>query len=97
LRGACGVGGAAGVAARKDENLALRIDGDTRGFAKVDVWRKLQEVGDGMETDFGRLLSEKRNSHEKEQSKNRAFHARQPREFKSSSRIIRGFGESVAC
>src|SRR2546422_4816398 len=71
LRGSGGVGGAGGVAAREDEDVAFRIDGDTGGFAEINIGRKLQEVGGGMEKDFGRLLGGKRGSSEEEQNKDR--------------------------
>jgi len=96
LRRSGGVGGARSVTAREHEDVALGIDGSAGGFAEIDVRREFQDVRDGMEADLWRLLSEKRNSYEKEQNKNRAFHVRQPREFKSSSRIIRGIRKSVA-
>jgi hypothetical protein len=57
------------VAARKDEDVAFGIHGDARGFTEIEVGRKFQEVGDGVETDFGRLLGEKRRGHEEAQNK----------------------------
>jgi hypothetical protein len=35
----------------------------------MEVGRKFQEVGDRVETDFGRLLGEKRSGHEEPQNK----------------------------
>ena len=52
LRSARAVGGTGGIAAREDEDVALRIDGDAGGFTEMKVRRKLQEVGDRLETDF---------------------------------------------
>jgi len=65
LRGARSIGRAGAVAAGEDEDVAFGIHGDTGGFAEMEVGWKFQEVGDRMETDFGRLLSEKRSNHEK--------------------------------
>ena len=77
LRSARAIGRTGGIAAREDEDVALRIDGHTGGFTEMQVGRRLQEVGDRLETDFGRLLGEKRSGHDKEQEK-RAFHGTQP-------------------
>ena len=52
LRGGCAVGGAGGVAAGEDEDVALGVDGYAGSFAEVDVRRELQEVGDGVEGDL---------------------------------------------
>jgi hypothetical protein len=81
LRGSGGVRGPGRVTAGEDKNVALRIDGDAGGFAEIDIWRRLQEIGDGMEADLGRLLGKKRSGYEKEQKKNRPFHVMQPRGF----------------
>src|SRR6266851_4488289 len=59
LRGACSIGRAGAVAAGEDEDVPLGIHGDARGFAKVEIGRKFQKVGDRVETDLGRLLGEK--------------------------------------
>src|SRR6266850_5926273 len=80
LRSACAIGGTGGIAAREDEDVAFGIDGDAGGFTEMDVRRKFQKVGDRLETDFGRLLGEKRDGRKKEQN-NRAFHVIQPRYF----------------
>ncbi len=95
LRRSGGVGGARSVTAGKDEDVALGIDGDAGGFGEIDVRRKFQEIGNRLKADFGRLLGEKRRSSEEEQNENRAFH-RGTLAIKSSTCIIRGFGESVA-
>ena len=52
LCGACAVGGASGVAAREDEDVPFGVDRDAGGLAKVDVGRKLEKIGDGVERDF---------------------------------------------
>src|SRR5713226_9063397 len=81
LRGAGCIGRAGAVAAREDEDVAFGIDGDASDFAEMDVGRKLQEVGNGVEANFGGLLGEKRSGHEKKQNKKGAFHVIQPRDF----------------
>ena len=60
LRGRAAVGGTAAVATRENEDVAFGIHGDAGGFTEMEVGRKFQEVGDGVETDFGRLLGESR-------------------------------------
>src|SRR2546425_4760381 len=74
LRGSGGVGGAGGGAARENGDVAFRIDGDTGGFAEINIGGELQGVGDGMEKGFWRLMGEKRSGSKKEQNKNRSFH-----------------------
>jgi hypothetical protein len=67
LRGARSIGGASGVAAREDEDVAFGVDGDAGDFAEMYVWRKLQKIGDGVVGEFGRLLSEERSGCEQAQ------------------------------
>ena len=67
LRGARAVGRTGGVAAREDEDVAFRIDGDAGDFAEMDVRRKFQEIGRRRKWNFGWLLRESRSGHETEQ------------------------------
>jgi hypothetical protein len=48
--------------------VAFGIHGDARSFAEMDVGRKFQEVGDGVEADFGRSLGEQRDNDEQVQN-----------------------------
>jgi hypothetical protein len=96
LSGSGGIRRSSRVAAGKDEDVALRIDGDASGFAEINIRRKFQEIGDGVEANFGRLLGEKRSGGEKEQNKKGALHLINLGNSLSSSRIIRGFDGSVA-
>jgi hypothetical protein len=66
LRSGGGERGAGGIAAREHKDVAFGIYGDADGFAEVEVGRKLQEIGDGTEVEFGRLLREKWSGQEKE-------------------------------
>ncbi len=81
LRGGGGEGGAGGIAARKNEDVAFRIDGDADDLAEIEVGRKFQEIGDGAEMEFGRLLGEKRSGQKEKQNKDGAFHGILPRHF----------------
>jgi len=63
LRGARSIGGTGAIASREYEDVAFGIHGDARSFTEMEVGRKFQEVGDGVETDFGRLLGESRDGH----------------------------------
>jgi hypothetical protein len=47
--------------------VALGIQGDASDFTEMEVRRKFQEIGNGLKTDFGRLLSEERSGHEQAQ------------------------------
>ena len=60
LGGGCAVGGTGGVSAGEDEDVAFGVDGYSGGFAEIDVWWELEEVGDGVEWDLrdGLVLSE---------------------------------------
>ena len=53
-RGADRDGGMAGP--RVDENIAARIGGHAAHFAEIQSGGKLQSVGDGIESDFRRVL-----------------------------------------
>src|SRR5206468_2085880 len=44
LRSAGSVSGAGAIAAREDENMAFRIDGDANGFAEMGIRRELQKI-----------------------------------------------------
>src|SRR5712664_3607128 len=81
LRGTRSIGGAGAVGTGEDEDVSFRIDGDAGGFAEMEIGRKFQEVGNRVVADFGRLLGEKRNSHEKKQNEDGAFHVIAPRDF----------------
>ena len=78
LRSGRSVGGPSCAAARKHKNVALGVDGDARGFAKVKIGRELEEIGDRMVADFRWLLSENSSGDEKGQSENEALHESQP-------------------
>ena len=39
------------VRSREDEDMPFRVDGDARHFPEVHPFRKLQEIGDGIERD----------------------------------------------
>ena len=52
LRCGCAVGRASGVAAREDEDVPFGVDGDSGGFAEIDVRRELEKIGDGVERNF---------------------------------------------
>jgi hypothetical protein len=53
LGGGGSVGWAGGVAAGEDEDVAPGVDGYAGGFAEIEVGREFEEVGDGVEGDFG--------------------------------------------
>src|SRR5262249_51602550 len=59
-----GRGGAEGIgnsaAARVDEDVSLGVHRHAGCFAEVHVGRKLEQVGDGIELQFCRLLCERR-------------------------------------
>ena len=55
LRSGGGIGRSGGVATREDEDVFLRVDGHSGCFAQIQVWWKLQEIGNGFVGDFGNL------------------------------------------
>ena len=59
LRGGGAIGGAGGVAARKDEDMILRVHGHARGLTQIQVGRKLEEIGNRLIGDFGDLCPAK--------------------------------------
>src|SRR5712692_3099413 len=74
LRGARGVGRASGIAASEDEDVSLGIDSHAGNFTEIDVGRKLQDVGDGMIPNLGRLLGGDRDGEQEKQNENGTIH-----------------------
>ena len=75
LRGGGSVRGTGGVAAREDVNLALGIHRDAGGFAEVQIVGQLEEIGIGIEGDFGHgLLRETCGRQQAEQGEGGSFH-----------------------
>jgi len=76
LRRRRAVGGSRGVAARKDKDMPLGIDGHARGFAEIEVGRKLEEIGLRVEADLRHiLLGSERDRQATDRRQRDAFHA----------------------
>src|SRR5262249_36267478 len=75
LRGGVAEGGSlAAAAARKDEDMSLRIDRDAGGLAEMHVGRQLQEVGHRLVGNLWHLLRERRRTRERYQSEQPTTH-----------------------
>ena len=60
------IGGAGGVATREDEDVSLGVHRHACDLAEIDIRREFQKIGNRLVSDLGRVLSEKRNTHEEQ-------------------------------
>ena len=72
LRGGRRVRRTRGIAARQNENMSLAVDGHAGCFSKIDIRRKLQEIGDRSVFDHRRLLGAESKVQQQEQRKQQA-------------------------
>src|SRR5437763_8257260 len=59
------IGGAGGVATREDEDVSLGVHRHACDLAEIDIRREFQKIGNRLVSDLGRVLSEKRNTHDR--------------------------------
>jgi hypothetical protein len=97
LRSSRGVGGTSGVAARENEDVSFGVDGYAGDFAKVEIGRELQEVGDGVVEDFGWLLSRQRCWQKRGEDKNRDRDLRTSSESPCGRKTPMSVHDLVAC